>query len=68
MARDHEPEKTVPNIEDLPQLITVQQFADISGLSRTTVYKLIRMGEIKGRHLGYNIRINRDSARDYLGL
>ena len=56
------------SLRDMPELITVQQFAAVSGLSRTTVYKLVRSGEVQGRHIGKSIRINRDSARDYLGL
>ncbi|MDD7583907.1 MAG: helix-turn-helix domain-containing protein [Coriobacteriaceae bacterium] len=55
-------------LRDLGELITPTEFARISKLSLSTVYKLVRDGEVKGRHIGRAIRINRDSARDYLGL
>lgn len=55
-------------LKDMGELITPAEFAEISKLSLTTVYKLVRDGEVRGRHIGRAIRINRDSAREYLGL
>jgi excisionase family DNA binding protein len=36
------------------------------GLSRTTLYRLIKIGEIKGARIGRSVRINRASLEEYM--
>ena len=36
------------------------------GLSRTTLYRLVKTGEIKGARIGRSVRINRTSLEDYM--
>jgi excisionase family DNA binding protein len=36
------------------------------GLSRTTLYRLVKTGEIKGARIGRSVRINRASLEDYM--
>ena len=36
------------------------------GLSRTTLYRLLRAGEVKGAQIGRSVRINRTSLEEYM--
>jgi excisionase family DNA binding protein len=36
------------------------------GLSRTTLYRLVKTGEIKGAQIGRSVRINRASLEEYM--
>jgi excisionase family DNA binding protein len=36
------------------------------GLSRTTLYRLVKTGEIKGARIGRSVRINRASLEEYM--
>jgi excisionase family DNA binding protein len=46
--------------------ITYKQAAELSGLSRTTLWKLLSAGEIKAARIGRAVRINRGSIGEYL--
>ncbi len=46
--------------------VTYKQAEALSGLSRTTLWKLISAGEIKAARVGRAVRINRRSIDDYL--
>jgi len=46
--------------------VTYKQAEEISGLSRTTLWKLLSAGEIKAARVGRAVRINRRSVDDYL--
>ena|SRR5215212_590095 len=46
--------------------VTYKQAEEISGLSRTTLWKLLSAGEIKAARIGRAVRINRRSIDDYL--
>ena len=37
------------------------------GLSRTTLYRLAKTGEIKGTRIGRSVRLNRASLEEYMG-
>lgn len=56
------------SLRDYPEMISVLDFARYTGLSRATIYKLVRDGDIKASRIRNAIRIHRDSACDYLGL
>jgi excisionase family DNA binding protein len=46
--------------------VTYKQAEEISGLSRTTLWKLLSAGEIKAARVGRAVRINRRSLEGYL--
>jgi excisionase family DNA binding protein len=46
--------------------VTYKQAEELSGLSRTTLWKLLSAGEIKAARVGRAVRINRRSLDGYL--
>lgn len=56
------------SLRDYPELVSVADVAHVAGVTRATIYKLVSDGELKAVHIRNVIRINRDSACDYLGL
>jgi excisionase family DNA binding protein len=46
--------------------ITYKQAEELTGLSRTTLWKLLSAGEIKAARVGRAVRINRYSLDEYL--
>jgi excisionase family DNA binding protein len=46
--------------------VTYKQAEELSGLSRTTLWKILSAGEIKAAHVGRAVRINRRSLEGYL--
>ena len=46
--------------------MTYKQAEELSGLSRTTLWKLLSAGEIKAARVGRAVRINRRSLDGYL--
>jgi excisionase family DNA binding protein len=46
--------------------VTYKQAEEVSGLSRTTLWKLLSAGEIKAARIGRAVRINRRSLDGYL--
>jgi excisionase family DNA binding protein len=46
--------------------VTYRQAEELTGLSRTTLWKLLSAGEIKAARVGRAVRINRRSVDDYL--
>jgi excisionase family DNA binding protein len=46
--------------------VTYKQAEELSGLSRTTLWKLLSAGEIKAARVGRAVRINRRSIDEYL--
>jgi excisionase family DNA binding protein len=46
--------------------VTYKQAEELSGLSRTTLWKLLSGGEIKAARVGRAVRINRRSLDGYL--
>jgi excisionase family DNA binding protein len=46
--------------------ITYKEAEELSGLSRTTLWKLLGAGEIKAARVGRAVRINRRSLEEYL--
>jgi excisionase family DNA binding protein len=50
---------------DLP-LLTVAAVAEYLSVDDTTVRRLVRRGEIRGRHVGDTVRVSPRDLRDYL--
>ena len=46
--------------------VTYREAEQLSGLSRTTLWKLLSAGEIKAARVGRAVRINRCSLAEYL--
>ena len=46
--------------------VTYKEAEEISGLSRTTLWKLLSAGELKAARVGRAVRINRRSLAEYL--
>ena len=53
-------------VEITREWVTYKQAEELSGLSRTTLWKLLGAGEIKAARIGRAVRINRRSIDDYL--
>jgi excisionase family DNA binding protein len=53
-------------VEIAPEWVTYKQAEELSGLSRTTLWKLLSAGEIKAARVGRAVRINRHSLDEYL--
>lgn len=54
------------SIDEVPLTISVRELSQILGISRNTVYEIVRSGEIRSvRALG-QIRIPKDALIDYL--
>ena len=53
-------------VETTREWVTYKQAEEISGLSRTTLWKLLSAGEIKAARVGRALRINRRSLDEYL--
>jgi excisionase family DNA binding protein len=46
--------------------VTYKQAEELSGLSRTTLWKLIRADEVEAARVGRAVRINRESLSAYM--
>lgn len=46
--------------------VTYRQAEEISGLSRTTLWRLVRAGEVEAAKVGRAVRINRRSLDAYM--
>ncbi len=54
-------------IEDYPEVMTVEELAELLRIERKTIYHLIQKGEIPGvRRIGKQIRISRSAVLRYL--
>jgi excisionase family DNA binding protein len=53
-------------VEIIPEWVTYKQAEELSGLSRTTLWKLLNTSEIKAARVGRAVRINRRSLDEYL--
>jgi excisionase family DNA binding protein len=52
--------------EITPEWVTYKQAEELSGLSRTTLWKLIGAGEVEAARVGRAVRINRESLDAYM--
>jgi excisionase family DNA binding protein len=53
-------------VEVTREWVTYKQAEELSGLSRTTLWKLLSASEIKAARVGRAVRINRRSLDEYL--
>ena len=52
--------------EIIREWLTYKEAEQLVGLSRTTLWKLIRDGEVEHRRIGRAVRINRESLEAYM--
>jgi excisionase family DNA binding protein len=52
--------------EDLPQFLSVEEFRTFVGLGRSTVYDLLRRGELPCAKFGRALRISKNALRPYM--
>lgn len=55
-------------LEDLPQLVSCKQLAQVCGVSERHIARMCEAGELKSVKLGRIWRINRDAVAERLGL
>lgn len=60
--------KNFTNWEQLPLILDVPQVACLLRLHPNTVTKLCRKGELKGRKIGKEWRINKSSVIDFMSI
>lgn len=53
-------------MSELPMLFTVEQVAQILGIGRSTVFKLIKQNQIESIRLGRSRRIPVDAMQSYV--
>ena len=53
-------------VEITREWVTYKEAEELSGLSRTTLWKLLSAGEIMAARVGRAVRINRRSLDEYL--
>ena len=46
--------------------VTYKQAEELSGLSRTTLWKLVGAGDVEAARVGRAVRINRESLNTYM--
>jgi len=51
---------------DITRLLTVAEVASVMRVSRMTVYRLIRRGQLKAIRVGRNYRVREDDLNSYL--
>ena len=52
--------------DPISRLLTVAEVANVIRVSRMTVYRLIRRGQLKAIRVGRNYRVREDDLNDYL--
>jgi excisionase family DNA binding protein len=50
----------------MKMLISIAEFQEITGVSRSTVYRLIERGDISCVHIGRSVRLHRDDVNVWL--
>lgn len=51
--------------EELPNLLTIRQTAEVLNISKSMVYKLVRQEKLAAIHMGRCLRIKRGSVLEY---
>jgi excisionase family DNA binding protein len=52
--------------DPISRLLTVAEVANVIRVSRMTVYRLIRRGQLKAIRVGRNYRVREEDLNDYL--
>lgn len=54
--------------QHLPELLTIDEVAQLLRVCRTTVYEQVRTGNLPSHRVGRNIRIARSALQQFLGM
>jgi excisionase family DNA binding protein len=57
---------TLHQVEVQREWLGYEEARRLTGLSRTTLYRLVKTAEIKGARIGRSVRINRASLEAYM--
>jgi excisionase family DNA binding protein len=69
LAVEIQPEKQIctrTQFKDYPDVLTVQQTAELLSVCKNTVYKLIRDQELPCRRIGSAIRIRKNDVSEFM--
>ncbi len=69
LAVNVQPEKPIiakTQFKDYPDVLTVQQTAELLAVCKNTVYKLIRDNELPCRRIGSAIRIRKNDVMEFM--
>ena len=69
LAVNVQPEKPIiakTQFKDYPDVLTVQQTAELLAVCKNTVYKLIRDKELPCRRIGSAIRIGKNDVMEFM--
>ena len=55
-----------PRLVDAPDVLTVDQVAELLQVDRKSVYRAVKLGELGSVRLGRAIRVSKESLRTYL--
>ncbi len=53
-------------VEITPQYLTYRQAEELTGLSRQTVWRLIKSGDVRAFRIGRSVKISRSSLEQYV--
>lgn len=53
-------------VEITPQYLTYRQAEELTGLSRQTVWRLIKSGDVRAFRIGRSVKIERRSLESYV--
>ena len=69
LAVEIQPEKQIctrTQFKDYPDVLTVQQTAELLSVCKNTIYKLIRDQELPCRRIGSAIRIRKNDVSEFM--
>lgn len=55
-----------PHFKDYPDVLTVQEAAELLSVCKNTIYKLVKEGELPSRKIGPAIRIRKKDVLAYM--
>jgi len=58
--------RRAPEIEIDPELLSVPHVARLLTISTTTVWELLRAGDLKSRRVGRSVRVSRSDLDEYV--
>ena len=60
--------QSIKRIVDYPDVLTVQEASELLGVSKKTVYKLLKEDKIEKRAVGREFKILKVNVTEYLGI
>lgn len=60
--------QSIKRLSDYPDVLTVEEAAEILGVCTKTIYKMIKKGDLKKQNVGRLFRIPKSYIIAYLGI